>query len=42
MDVRVAAAEVIAKVLRGRSLSSLLPNYVPKVNPNDQALLKAR
>jgi 16S rRNA (cytosine967-C5)-methyltransferase len=40
MDVRVAAAEVIAEVLRGRSLSPLLPSYVLKVNPNDQALLK--
>lgn len=40
MNVRVAAAEVIAEVLRGRSLSALLPTYVQRIKRNDQALLK--
>ena len=40
IDVRVAAAEVIAEVLRGRSLSMQLPLYVDKVNRDNQALLK--
>ena len=41
MDVRVAAAVAIAEVLRGRSLSALLPKYAQQVEPSDQALLKA-
>lgn len=40
-DVRVAAAEVIAEVLRGRSLSALLPKYAQQVKSSDQALFKA-
>ena len=40
MNVRVAAAEVIAQVLRGRSLSALLPKYSQRVDSNEQALLK--
>lgn len=40
-DVRVAAAEVIAEVLRGRSLSSLLPKYAQQVTLSDRALFKA-
>lgn len=40
IDVRVAAAEVIAEVLRGRSLSMQLPLYVDKVNRDNQSLLK--
>ena len=40
IDVRVAAAEVIAEVLRGRSLSMQLPLYVDKVNQDNQSLLK--
>ncbi len=40
-DVRVAAAEVIAEVLRGRSLSALLPKYAQQLKPSDQPLFKA-
>lgn len=39
-NVRVAAAEVIAEVLRGRSLSTQLPLQVQKVKRDDQGLLK--
>jgi 16S rRNA (cytosine967-C5)-methyltransferase len=39
-NVRVVAAEAIAQVLRGRSLSTVLPKYSQKVADNDQALLK--
>ena len=41
MNVRAAAAEVIAKVLRGQSLSALLPDYSDRVDEKDRALLKA-
>ena len=40
MNVRAAAAEVIAGVLRGQSLSVLLPDYADKVDDKDRALLK--
>ena len=40
MNVRAAAAEVIAKVLRGQSLSALLPEYSDKVEEKDRSLLK--
>jgi 16S rRNA (cytosine967-C5)-methyltransferase len=40
MNVRAAAAEVIAKVLRGQSLSALLPEYSKRVDEKDRALLK--
>ena len=40
MNVRAAAAEVIAGVLRGQSLSALLPQYSTKVEDKDRALLK--
>jgi len=40
MNVRAAAAEVIAKVLRGQSLSALLPDYSDRVDEKDRALLK--
>ena len=39
-NVRVVAAEAIGQVLRGRSLSAVLPKYSPKVADNDQALFK--
>ena len=39
-NVRVVAAEAIAQVLRGRSLSAVLPKYSQKVADNDQALFK--
>ena len=39
-NVRVVAAEAIAQVLRGRSLSAVLPKYSQKVSATDQALLK--
>jgi 16S rRNA (cytosine967-C5)-methyltransferase len=38
--VRVVAAEAIGQVLRGRSLSTVLPKYSQKVADNDQSLLK--
>jgi len=41
MDVRVAAAEAIAEVLRGRSLSALLSKYAQQLKPSDQPLFKA-
>ncbi len=41
MDVRVAAAKVIAATLRGdASLAVLMPNYQAKVNKRDQGLLQ--
>jgi len=40
MNVRAAAAEVIAGVLRGQSLSALLPQYSTKIEEKDRALLK--
>ncbi len=40
MNVRAATAEVIAGVLRGQSLSALLPEYSDKVDDKDRALLK--
>lgn len=40
MNTRAAVAEVIAQVLRGKSLSALLPEYAPKVAEKDVALLK--
>ena len=40
MNVRAAAAEVIASVLRGKSLSALLPEYSDRVAEKDRALLK--
>ena len=40
MNVRAATAEVIAGVLRGQSLSVLLPEYSDKVDDKDRALLK--
>ena len=39
-NVRVVAAEAIGQVLRGRSLSIVLPKYSQKVADNDQSLLK--
>jgi 16S rRNA (cytosine967-C5)-methyltransferase len=39
-NVRVVAAEAIGQVLRGRSLSTVLPKYSQKVTDNDQSLLK--
>jgi 16S rRNA (cytosine967-C5)-methyltransferase len=39
-NVRVVAAEAIGQVLRGRSLSAVLPKYSQKVADNDQALFK--
>jgi 16S rRNA (cytosine967-C5)-methyltransferase len=39
-NVRVVAAEAIGQVLRGRSLSTVLPKYSQKVADNDQSLLK--
>jgi len=40
MNTRVAVAEVIAQVLRGKSLSALLPEYAPKVAEKDVSLFK--
>jgi len=40
LPIRVAAAEVIAQVLRGQSLSMLLPEYAPRVDEKDRALFK--
>ena len=40
MNTRVAVAEVIAQVLRGKSLSALLPEYAPKVAEKDIGLFK--
>ena len=40
MNTRVAVAEVIAQVLRGKSLSALLPEYAPKVAEKDVGLFK--
>ena len=40
LSTRAAAAEVIAKVLRGQSLSALLPEYSGKVDEKDRPLLK--
>ena len=40
MNTRVAVAEVIAQVLRGKSLSALLPEYAPKVVEKDVGLFK--
>ncbi|MDA9090644.1 16S rRNA (cytosine(967)-C(5))-methyltransferase RsmB [Porticoccaceae bacterium] len=40
LTTRAAAAEVIAKVLRGQSLSALLPEYSEKVEEKDRPLLK--
>ena len=39
-NVRLVAAEAIAQVFRGRSLSAVLPKYSEKVTDADQALLK--
>ena len=39
-NVRLVAAEAIGQVLRGRSLSAVLPKYSEKVADNDQALFK--
>jgi 16S rRNA (cytosine967-C5)-methyltransferase len=40
MNTRVAVAEVLAQVLRGKSLSALLPEYAPKVAEKDVGLFK--
>ena len=40
MNVRAAAAETLAGVLRGQSLSALLPETSAKVDEKDRALLK--
>ena len=40
MNTRVAVAEVIAQVLRGKSLSALLPEYASKVAEKDIGLFK--
>ena len=40
MNTRVAVAEVIAQVLRGKSLSALLPEYASKVVEKDIGLFK--
>ena len=40
LTTRAAAAEVIAKVLRGQSLSALLPEYSERVEEKDRPLLK--
>ena len=40
MNTRVAVAEVIAQVLRGKSLSALLPEYASKVVEKDVGLFK--
>ncbi|MDG1693720.1 MAG: 16S rRNA (cytosine(967)-C(5))-methyltransferase RsmB [Porticoccaceae bacterium] len=39
-NVRLVAAEAIGQVLRGRSLSAVLPKYSQKVAVNDQGLFK--
>lgn len=39
-NVRLVAAEAIGQVLRGRSLSAVLPKYSEKVADNDQGLFK--
>ena len=39
-NVRLVAAEAIGQVLRGRSLSAVLPKYSEQVADNDQALFK--
>ena len=39
-NLRVVAAEAIGQVLRGRSLSAVLPKYSEKVADTDQALFK--
>ena len=39
-NVRLVAAEAIGQVLRGRSLSAVLPKYSEKVADTDQALFK--
>ena len=40
MNTRAAVAEVLAQVLRGKSLSALLPEYGPKVAEKDVGLFK--
>ena len=40
LPIRVAAAEVVAQVLRGQSLSMLLPEYAARVDEKDRALFK--
>ena len=40
VNVRMVAAEAIGQVLRGRSLSAVLPKYSQKVADNDQGLFK--
>ncbi len=40
LNTRAAAAEGISGVLRGRSLSALLPEYSEKVDEKDRSLLK--
>ncbi|MBT5104280.1 MAG: 16S rRNA (cytosine(967)-C(5))-methyltransferase, partial [Porticoccaceae bacterium] len=40
LPIRVAAAEVVAKVLRGQSLSMLLPEYATRVDEKERALFK--
>ena len=40
LSTRAAAAEVIAKVLRGQSLTALLPEYSDKIDEKDRSLLK--
>jgi 16S rRNA (cytosine967-C5)-methyltransferase len=40
VNVRAAAAQVIAGVLRGKSLSALLPDYSDRVADKDRSLLK--
>ena len=40
LNVRVAAAEVVANVCRGQSLSTLLPAYSERVEEKDRPLLK--
>ena len=40
LDVRAAAAEVIAEVLGGKSLNQALPPRLNKVSPRDRALLQ--
>ena len=40
LAARVAAAEVVASVLRGQSLSALLPKYTNRVVEKDRSLFK--
>ena len=40
LTARVAAAEVVASVLRGQSLSALLPKYTNRVVEKDRSLFK--